>query len=459
MSYPSSSALAPWWREAGATARLAVPLALAHLGEMAILTTDVVMMGWIGTGTLAAGTLARDFFWLVQLAAFGVLFGATPVVAQHLGARRFRHVRPVVRNAFWLGLLLALPIGITAWFSQPILLLLGQEPAIAADGQSYLRWLVWGLVPSLWFWVLAEFLAAHERPRAVLAVTAFAIALNVLLDYALMFGHFGAPAMGLDGAGIASSVVNTVMFLALLAFVLTDRRLRRYRLPGFWWRIEWKAMAEILRVGTPIAVTEAAEMGMFFVTSLMMGWIGVETLAAHGVTAQCYAIVFMIPVGLAQAGAVRTGRAAGAASPDAVARAGWTAIALAGGTTLLAALAFWSTGGLIAGLILDPSLPENAAALQLATGLLAVAAFFIIADAVQIAVRGVLQGLKDTAMPMAIALATSWGLGLPAALLMGFVLEWGGHGIWSAMAVAMAGASLLLVWRFRRRIRRFAAEA
>lgn len=457
MSLSTSSALAPWWREAGATARLAVPLALTHLGQMAILTTDVVMMGWIGTETLAAGTLARDFFWLVELAAFGVLFGATPVVAQHLGARRFRRVRPVVRNACWLGLLLAVPITATAWFSQPIMLLLGQEPAVAADGQSYLRWLVWGLVPALWFWVLAEFLAAHERPRAVLAITACAIVLNALLDYTLMFGHFGAPAMGLDGAGIASSVVNTAMFLALLAFVLTDRRLRRYRLLGRWWRAERAVLVEILRVGTPIAVTEAAEMGMFFVTSLMMGWIGVETLAAHGITAQCYAIVFMIPVGLAQAGAVRTGRAAGARSSADAARAGWTAIALAGGTTLLAALAFWLAGGQIAGLILDPSRPENTAALDLAVALLTVAAFFIVVDAVQIAARGVLQGLKDTAVPMAFALATSWGLGLPAALLLGFVLEWGARGIWVGMTVAMAGTALLLAWRFHTRIRRFAA--
>ena len=268
---------------------------------MAIMLTDVVMMGWIGTEAIAAGTLARDFFWVLGAFALGVLTGATPIMAQHLGARRYRGIRPAVRNAAWLALALTVPVSVASWYSSPILVLLGQEQQVADAGQSYLRYLLWGLLPSLWFAVLTEFLAAHARPRAVYVVTLAGIALNALLDYVLMFGNFGAPNMGLEGAGVASLVVNWCMFLALAGFVLNDRQFRRYRLLGRLWRIERPVMAEIIRIGSPIAVTEVAEMGMFFVTTLMMGLLGVDALAAHAVTAQCYAVVFMIPVGLAVA--------------------------------------------------------------------------------------------------------------------------------------------------------------
>ena len=447
-----------WLREAREVAHLAAPLALSHLSYMAIMLTDVVMMGWIGTDAIAAGSLARDFFWVLGAFSMGVLTGATPIMAQHLGARRFGRIRPAVRNAAWLALALTIPVSVAAWYSSPILVALGQDPQVSDDGQAYLRWLLWGLLPSLWFAVLTEFLAAHARARAVFVVTLFGIALNALLDYALMFGNFGAPSMGLRGAGVASLVVNWCMLLALLAFVLQDRQFRRYRLLRRAWRIELPVMAEIARVGSPIAVTEIAEMGMFFATTLMMGLLGVDALAAHAVTAQCYAVVFMIPVGLAQAAAVRVGRATGARDGVRLARSGWTATALAGLLVLLPVIVFWLAGRTVAGLILDPAVAANAEALDLAALLLGVAAFFMIADAVQITARGALQGLKDTAMPMVIAVATSWGLGLPTAAVLGFVLGFGGPGIWAGMAVAMAGAAVLLIRRFRRQARRVAAE-
>ena len=452
-------ALSPWYRESRAIVQLAAPLALIQLAYMAIVTTDVVMMGWIGPEALAAGTLASHFYWLFLLFAMGLLTGATPIFAQHLGARRFRMIRPTLRHGAWLAALLVLPCGGVVWHAETILVALGQDPELSARGQSYLRYMVWGLLPGLWQVVLAELLAAHARPRAALVVTVLGIGLNALADYALMFGNFGFPKLGLDGAGIASALVNTFMFLSLFAFVLLDRRLRRYRLLGRFWRIERSRLVEIVRIGLPIAITELAEMGLFLATSLIMGLIGTTALAAHAVAAQCCGVAIMIPFGIAQAGAVRVGRAAGAGNHAGAARSGWTALALAGGFALLPATALWLFGGDLAGLILDRAQPENEAAFDLAVALLAVAAVFHVADALQIASRGVLQGLKDTRVPMLFTLATSWGLGLPAAALLGIGVDLGGEGVWTGIAAAMIGACLLLIRRFRTQAQGLAARA
>ena len=455
----STPALSLWYRESRAIVHLAAPLALTQLAYMAITTTDVVMMGWLGPEALAAGALASHFYWLFLLFAMGLLTGATPIFAQHLGARRLRMIRPTLRHGVWLAALLVLPCGAVVWQAGTILVALGQDPELSAAGQSYLRYMVWGLLPGLWQVVLAELLAAHARPRAALVVTGLGIGLNALADYALMFGNFGFPKMGLDGAGVASALVNTFMFLALLAFVLLDRRLRRYRLLGHFWRIERSRLLEIVRIGLPIAITELAEMGLFLATSLLMGLIGASALAAHAVAAQCCGVAIMISFGIAQAGAVRVGRATGAGNHAGAARSGWTALALAGGFALLPAAAFWFFGGDLAGLILDRTRPENEGAFGLAVALLAVAAVFHVADALQIAARGVLQGLKDTRVPMLFTLATSWGLGLPAAALLGIGADLGGEGVWTGIAAAMIGACVLLIRRFRVQARTLAARA
>ncbi len=455
MTIHSPERIASSWREAEAIVRLAVPLILTHLAHMAIMATDVIMMGRIGTETIAAGSLARDFYWVMVAFAIGVLTGATPIMAQHLGARRYQAIRPVVRNASWLCLPLAAIVATLAWHASPTLVLFGQDPVITALGESYLRVMVWGLLPSLWFVVLSEFLAAHARPRAIVVVTVHAIALNALLDYAFMFGKLGAPELGLVGAGVASVVVNWAMFGALLWFVHADRRLRRYRLLGCFWRLDRRVMKEVAFLGGPIAVTEIGEMGLFFVTTIMMGLISTQMLAAHAVTAQCYAFVFMIPVGFAQAAAVRVGHGAGAGSPQLSARSGWMTVVLSGITVLAPVIAFWFFGTELSSLILDAADPANVEALGLAASLLSVAAVFMLSDAVQITARGALQGLKDTAVPMAYSVATNWGLGLPCAAAFGFWFGWEGEGIWAGLAVATTGASLLLVARFRNRLRIF----
>jgi len=442
-----------WRQEARATVNLAVPLALTQLAYVAMTTTDVVMMGWLGTDVLAAGSLAWHLYGAVEFSAAGLLSAVAPILSQHLGARRFRMIRGTVRQGAWGAVIVSVPCIALLWQAQAILVLLGQDPDIAGASQSYLRYIALGFLPGLWYWVLSEFLAAHARPRATLVISIIGVGVNAVADYALMFGHFGYPQLGLIGAGIASAIVSNLMFLAVLGFVLVDRRFRRYRLLGRFWRADWPRLAEIIRLGVPFAVTELAEMGMFLAAALLMGMIGTETLAAHAIVVQCYAIVFMGAAGLFQAASVRVGRAVGAGDHPATARAGWTAIGLGAVFALLPAAVFWLFGREIAEFFLDSARPQDLPTIDLAVLFLTVAALAVIVDSAQVVTRGALLGVKDTRGPMLIALAGHWGLGLPMAALFGVYLGFGGEAIWICLFLAMSVVSIFLARRFQIRSR------
>lgn len=444
----TSQTVALWSQEARATVTLAVPLVLTVLAYMAMVTTDKVMMGWMGPESLAAGQLAGQFYDFFEYFAIGVLSAVAPILSQHLGARRYRLVRRTVRQGVWVAVIVALPCMAMIWHTQAILVLLGQDPDLASDGQAYVRFMVLGFLPGLWLIVLNRFLAAHMRPRATLVVVVLGIGLNALADYVLMFGHFGFPRLGLIGAGVATALVTTFMFLSLLAFVLIDRRLRRYRLLGRLWRVDWARLYEILRLGLPIAVTNLSEIGLFLAATLLMGLIGTAALAAHAIANQCIAIVYMVPYGIGQAATVRVGRAVGAGKHRAMAGAGWTAVALGIGFAFLPAAAFWFLGGAIVDLFLDTARPENKMAIDLAVSFLAIAALFQIGDASLATALGALRGLKDTRGPMLIALAGYWGLGLMPAALFGVYLSFGGQAIWISLAVGVSVVGALLVRRF-----------
>jgi multidrug resistance protein, MATE family len=436
------------WRDTRAMVNLGIPLVLIELAYMAIITTDVVMIGWLGPESLAAGSLGGHFFVLLEYFAVGVVSAVAPILAQHLGARRFRMVRRTTRQGFWMAVILSIPCIAIIWNTEVILVFLGQDPDLSRAAQSYLRIMLVGFLPGVWLFVLSEFLAAHGRPRATLVIVILGIGINALADYALIFGHFGFPRLGLVGAGYASAIVTSLMFVAILGFVLIDRRLRRYHLLGRFWVADWPKLFEIIRLGVPIALTGLAVEGMFVASALLMGLLGTTALAAHAIAVQCAAIAFMIPLGVSLAATVRVGRTIGAKDPRGAVRSGWIAILLGAGLAAFPALAFWFFGDVIVALFLDTSNPENYTTIELAISFLAIAALFQFADSTQVTTLGALRGLKDTRAPMLIAFSGYWGLGLSSAAFFGIYMNFGGQAIWIGMAVGLGVVSALLVWRF-----------
>jgi MATE family multidrug resistance protein len=448
-----TSGLRAWAAEARATLALGWPIALTNLAEMAITTTDVLMMGWLGPDELAAGTLGANLFYAFFVIGMGLALGTAPVMAQALGRRRHavRELRSTVGQGFLLSLLYVLPVWALMWQARPILEFLGQDPALTAATEGYVRALQWGVLPALMFVVLRAFVSSLERPGPALVVTALAIALNAFVNWVLMFGKLGMPEMGIVGAGVSSTIANCFMALGLLAYCAFDRRFRRYRLAGAAFRPDLARLKELLRVGAPISVGLGFEITVFNVAALLMGLLGATALAAHAIAMQVAAITFMVPMGMGQAGTVRVGLAAGRGDAAGVARAGWTAIGLGVGFMVAMAAALVAFPEPIVGAFLDLADPGSAAVLELAAAFLGVAALFQVFDGAQATGSGALRGLKDTRVPMMIAGFGYWVLGVPLAAGLAFWAGLGGTGIWGGLALGLAAVASLMVGRWSRR--------
>lgn len=445
----------PWAAEARATLSLSWPLVLTNLAQMAIMTTDVVMMGWLGPQALAAGTLGANLYHAVFVLGFGIASATAPMMAQALGRHRHavRDVRRTVRQGLWACLLACGPSWALLWNAEAILGLLGQQPELAAAANDYLHAMMWGLAPLLWFMVLRSFVSALERPRSALVVTVVAIAFNALSNWLLMFGNGGFPALGLTGAGISSSLSAGFLFLGLLGHCLWDHRFRRYYLLGRLWRSDWPRFVEVWRIGLPIGVTFGFEMLVFNAAVILMGLISAEALAAHAIAVQIASLTFMVPMGLAQAATVRVGLAVGRGDRKAAGRAGWVALAL--GTTFMATMAavMLTAPQAIVALFLHDGSAETRRVAELAVGFLAVAALFQVVDGAQVIGQGCLRGLKDTRAPMLYAGVGYWVLGLPIGATLAFAGGFGGLGLWIGLASGLSVVAVLLVARWKRRER------
>lgn len=444
---------AVWAREIRSTLWLGLPIVGAQLAQMLINTTDVLMIGRLGTEPLAASVLAFNLYILFWLFGSGVVQGVMPIAARARGEKRMRDVRRTVRMGLWVVIAYSAPIMVLMWHTETLLVWLGQDPDVSREAGRYMRLLQWALPPSLATMAMRNFVGVMEKTQVVLWAMVAGTVLNAFLDYMLIFGAFGAPRLELVGAGIASTITASATFLLLCAYVMRERRLRRFAVFGRFWRSDWNVFFAIVRLGVPIGLTILAEVGLFSASAMMMGWIGTVPLAAHGIALQCAALTFMVPLGLGQAGVIRVGLARGRGDKRAVGRAGWATVALSLGFMAVAALAFWTIPELLIAAFTKADNPNTDAVIAAGVSFLAVAAWFQIFDGGQIAFGSILRGLSDTRVPMIYAVIGYWGIGAPAAYLLAFELGLGGDGLWWGLAIGLAVVALALLRRFAARER------
>jgi len=444
-----------WRAETRATLALASPLILTNVAQALIHATDVVLLGWAGPRTLAAATLGINLYFAFLIFGMGLVTASAPMIARELGARRHsvRDVRRTVRQAMWAAAAISVPVWAVLWNSRILLILLGQDPALAADAQTFVRALMWGMLPFLLYLVLRSFLSALERPMWSLGVGLACVVVNAVLNYGLIFGRFGLPELGILGAGIGSAIANLLMFAGLALVVTLDRRFRRYRLFGRFWRPDPERFGEVWRLGLPIAITLGLEITIFNAAVFLMGLIGTESLAAHAIAIQIASLTFMVPLGLGQAVTVRVGLAYGRRDRAGVAVAGWTALGLAVAFMGTMALVMIAAPGLLVSAFLDPADPANGPVIRLAVSFLVVAALFQIFDGAQAVGAGMLRGLHDTRVPMLYAGFGYWVVGLGTGVGLGFGLGWDGVGIWTGLATGLGVVAVLMIVRWTRRER------
>lgn len=450
-----STERATWRGEARATLVLAWPLILTNLAQTMMTATDVVMMGWLGPDALAAGALGSNLYFATMIFGLGLTTATAPMIARELGRKghSVRDVRRTVRQGMWTAVVVTVPIWIALWQSEAILLLLGQEPALAKAASEYVRALQWSLLPFFFFLVLRSFISALQRPLWALAAGIVGVTVNAAAAWCLIFGHFGFPKLGLVGAGYATTFADLVMFAIMAAVVLMDRKFRRYHLFGRFWRADWPRFRELWHLGLPIGATLVFEVAVFNGATFLMGLIGAAALAAHSIAMQLASLSFMVPLGLAQAATVRVGRAFGAHDREGIRRAGWTAYVMGVGFMALTALAMILAPRLLVGVFLDLDTPSNAPVVELAVGFLMIAALFQVADGGQAVAAGMLRGLHDTRVPMIYAGIGYWCIGLLLGVVLAFWADLQGFGLWIGLATGLTVVALLLLARWLRRER------
>lgn len=426
--------------------KLGMPLILSNLAQFAIHITDTVMLGWYSVTALAASTIATTMFFVIFIVGAGFSQAVTPLVAAAAEEADEVQVRRVTRMGLWLSILYGLIVTIPFFWAEDILIAMGQEPEVADLAHIYLQIVIWQMVPALIVMTLKAFLAALEHTAIILWATIGTAVMNGFVNYALIFGNWGAPELGIKGAAIAS--LTSTMVAVVILVIYTLRVLQRYQLFRNFWRSDAEVMKRVYKLGWPISLTSLAETGLFSATAVMMGWIGAVELAAHGIALQLAGLAFMVHIGFSQAATVRAGRALGRRDEALLRRGGITAIGMSAIYATVTSLIFLAFPEVLVSLFIDPADPARPSLLQVGTSLVMIAAIFQLVDGLQVLALGLLRGVQDTTVPMVMATISYWVIGLPASYLLAFQFGLGAIGLWLGLVIGLAVAAVLLLTRF-----------
>jgi MATE family multidrug resistance protein len=439
-------------RETGTIIGISLPLTAAYVAEMGMVITDMIIVGRLGSNELAAVGLAGDWFWVLLLIGMGVISIVGVIAAQCLGADDDRGVIEAGEQGMIAATITSIPVMACVWYLGPVLGQMKQDPDIVRLITDYARVLTWAVFPALWFVALRHYVTALARSAAIGWITVAALGLNVALNYTLVYGKLGFPALGVVGAGFGTTIVNWVMFAALAVHVLRSRQFEEHRPAIVPRRVDRALLREIFTLGIPISATQFLNGAMFTVAAVVVGIIGAATLAAQQIV---YSVIYL---SLSAAGAlgdavrVRVAYGIGRRSADAARQSAHIAFALAAATTFLAALILWIFPDALVGIFLDTSDADNANVLNISVALSVYAGWFLLLDGVLMVIANAIRGLRDTRSPLLISLAGYWAVGLGSGVVLCFPLGHGATGLWWGLVAGVAFSNILMYRRFNVRL-------
>ncbi|WP_269901344.1 MATE family efflux transporter [Paenalcaligenes faecalis] len=438
--------------ELKASIKLGSPLILTNLAQVALLTTNLILIGRLGKTELAAGSLSASFYHAFMIFSLGLVSATIPMLATTIGKKRsnVREVQQIIRHGFLTAFLVCIPFWFALWHADAVWIALGQNPDTIEHAIQYVRTVQWSLLPYLGYIVIRSFFAALEKPLWTLIIAIAGICTNALFAWLFIFGHWGLPTMGIAGAGLATTLTNLLMFVGMVVLTFKHPLFHRYQIFMNFWQWNTQRLIGMWKLGIPIAITFTLETLVFYAAVLMMGSIGDTSLAAHAIAMQISSVTYMIPLGFGQVATIRVGLAMGRASPKDAVQAGWISYVLGVGFMAIAAGVMWWQPEILIHQFIDASAPENRAVIITAVQFLFFAALFQLADGAQAVAAGMLRGLYDTRTPMLLALLGYWGLGVPIGAFLAFGLDLEGIGIWIGFVAGLSVVAVLLTLRWWR---------
>jgi len=442
-----------WLRESRPTLALGLPIMAGMIGQMLMGLADTVMVGRVGVVPLAASAFVNAVAHIPLVFGLGLLSSIAVLTSQAYGARRPDEAGEILRH----GLIISFATGFLSALSMfalyPFLGFLGQPPEVVAEAKTYLLLFGASLFPALVAHGCKQFSEALKHPWVPAVVLFGGVLMNVFLNWILIYGNWGARAMGLAGAGWATLIARVVMVFMVLGYVLRAPALRAFQ-PARWWAaLSRERFQRLFTVGWPAGVQLFFEVSAFVFAAIMMGWISADAIAAHQIAITCAAMSFMFALGIGTAVCIRVGHAYGAAQYTRMRRIGFGGVALAVGIMGSFGVLFVVAGKPIAGLFIT-----SPTVVSLTAQLLIVAAVFQVADGVQVVSLSALRGLADVRVPALIAVLAYWFLALPIGSSLAFLADLGAVGIWIGLALGLGAAACGLLWRFHRRTAKTASQ-
>ena len=431
---------------------ISLPLMAAYIAEMGMMITDMIIVGRLGSNELAAVGLTADWFYVLLLLGMGVVSIVGVLVAQNLGARNRDGVIASVEQGMVAATIMSLPVMLLVWFLGPALEFTNQDADVLSLIGDYSRPLTLGVLPVLWFVVLRNFVTALAKSSVIMSITISALFLNLVLNYTLVFGKFGFPALGVVGAGYGTTIVNWLMFLFLAWHVLASRHFKDY-LPGIIpRRIDLVTLKEIFVLGMPITMTQMLNGAMFTVAAILVGMISADILAAQMIVYSVIYFALSMSIALGDAVRVRVAYGIGMRRADSARQSANISFVLAAAVILIASCALWLFPELFVGIFLNVSDAANKNTMEIAIGLSIYAGWFMLFDGVLIVAANAIRGLRDTRTPLWISIVGYWVIGLGIGTWLCFPLGYGAAGLWWGLIIGPVVAIGLMLWRFQVRL-------
>ena len=420
------------------------------LGQVMTGVADSVMVGWTGATPLAASSFANIFFSIPLFFGIGVSYAITPLVAEGAGAKDQSKIIEILRHGFIINLLVAILLVGLIFLVEPFMFSMGQPEDVVALGIPYLSIIGVSIIPTMIFQTYRQFAEGLEKTRMAMIIVVGSNLLNIALNYILIFGKYGFPEMGLNGAGWATLISRVVMAVSMMLYVYYGKRFIAFR-KGFSFGSYSKSLiSKMLHIGLPAGSQFIFEAGAFGFSALMMGWLGTTALAAHQIAINLATISYMTTSGLGAAATIRVGNFLGQRDKRKLQDSAFTMIWMA-----VALMAAWALLFIFGRHLLPSLYIEDIAVIELTAALLIIAAFFQLSDGIQVVCAGALRGLQDVKVPSILIFVAYWVIALPLGYWLAFPLGLGATGIWIGLLIGLtltASAMVVRFWRLSRNL-------